>query len=765
MCQEVESVSFVFGGRWRGFPLTSAAGGISAPPAGTERRGNSSCDLVLSASRWCNKVTEPPMLSGPPGLAHMTTVRLTCSCGKSWEHPQGAPVPTDLRSICPVCSLPTPAPFDPLSLFGGSSGGSKLQPLPAPPPVAPPRPHTGSGTYVQLPEEAARSAAESVSAAPGKVVAGFEIMEELNRGGMGVIYKARQVAMNRIVALKAIIPAKLERPGVRERFMAEVKASALLNHPNIVMVYHTDLVGEFPYLAMEYVPGIDLLRLVRGSGPLPVTDAVYYVRQVADGLQHAHEQGLVHRDIKPSNLMVSPGPIGAEGLKGGRPPKVKILDMGLARVISPDGTDSEAGLTQVGMFLGTPDYVSPEQAENSRQADGRSDIFSLGGSLYFLLTGEVPFPGKTLVEKIRKALTEPPPSPMAKRKDVPPLLDSVVRKMLACDPQDRYQNAGEVVTVLDRILRGEGGPVSSARPVMAEPEPLTPLAHVKAHDGGIRGLALTDDGQTLVTAGEDSRVRLWHPTKLQEVKTFLGDFGAVDGMVLSPNGKRFATCATRLTTSEMGVQLWDLATGAEQRRLRGPAANVRCVAISQDSKAIAAGADDSMVWLWIADASGPRTFCLKGHAGPVTALWFVSPESLLSAGMDGTVRQWDLRIGKTKGTLPAGAGPVSAMAFGGKRVAVAGDSLAVRLPTGTFVKFTGHSGSVLCVAFTGDGRLLASGGADRTVRVWSTEDGEELVSYSGHGHPVRSVAFSPDGRSLYSGGGDGTLLRWAVPVI
>jgi serine/threonine protein kinase len=682
----------------------------------------------------------------------MASVRLTCPCGHTWEHPRSDDIPADLRQICPECAVDTKNAVEPAIHNGKSTATAKNETdAPVSTAVAPPVTEAGRTT--------------EATGLIGRVVAGFEILEEINRGGMGIIYKARQLAMKRIVALKAITPAKLEVAGARDRFMSEVHASARLNHQNIVQVYATDLHGPFPYLVMEYVPGIDLLRLVRKRGPLPVADAVYYIRQAAEGLQHASEKGLVHRDIKPSNLIVTPAPIGDPALKTGKLPLVKILDMGLARVVTPEERDTQLDLTQAGLFLGTPDYVSPEQAEDATRADIRSDIYSLGGALYFLLTGEVPFPGKTLVEKIRRALTNPPPSASSKRKDVHPALNAVIRKMMSRNPEERYRTPAEVSAALSRAMRGDAIVVSdSSFEMETEPAP-TAVANVRAHNGALRGLAIAtaSDGPVLVSAGDDSRLRMWKLETLQEVKTFICDLGAVEQLVVAPNGKRAATCAIRLTTSDMAVQLWDLSNGAEYRRLDGPADNIRCVAISPDSKVIAAGSDDSMVWLWSSDQKGPETVCMKGHNGAVTGVAFVSADSMLTSGLDGTVRQWDLRTGKTKGTLPAGVGPLVALAYGGKRVAVAGNTLAVRMPNGKFAKLDGHDGPVLCCAISNDGRLVVSGGLDKTVRLWIAEEATALATFPGHTGAVRSVLFDPSGKAFFSGGDDGVLQRWPVP--
>jgi serine/threonine protein kinase len=643
-------------------------------------------------------------------------------------------------------------------------------------------------TRVATPNFPVTDAESAFTLGPGKIIAGFEILGEINRGGMGVIYKARQQGLDRIVALKVIAPSRLASPEARRRFKQEVVTAAKLNHPNIVTVFQTDVDGPLPYLAMEYVPGIDLSKLVKAHGPLAPMDACHYLQQAAHGLQHAFEAGLVHRDIKPANLMVTPSPLDASVVKTGKLPRLKILDTGLARVVTD--SDAEPGeLTRDGIFLGTPDYVAPEQAEDSRRADIRADIYSLGASMYFLLTGEIPFPGASVVQKLRRQLVEPPPSPRAKREEVSPALDALVRRMMARSPVERPQTPAELIDLLDRVMRGAPIPGEAALPggtplpYLSSPTPGTgshtpfatrsstthaPLGNavVKAHDGGVHGLAVTPDGKSILTGGLDGTIKVWNAVKLKEARVFDGDVGAIEQIALAPNGRWATSCATRLTLPEMRVQIWDTATGRERGNgLKGGMDNYRCVAVSPDGKRLAAGNADKTVWVWSFEAEGPTPVRLKGHTAAVTGVVFArSADSLLTSSLDGTVRQWDLTTGKERGSLNASAGPITGLAFSGKKVAAAGKFLAVRQKTATFTRFDGHDGPVICVTFSPDGQLLASGGADGTVRLWRADDGTELECLIGHTKGVWSISFGPDGGALYSTGEDGHLRRWPVAV-
>ena len=224
------------------------------------------------------------------------------------------------------------------------------------------------------------------------LVGSYRIVDRLGEGGMGQVFKAYHVSMDRLVALKIIAKDRVSNPTAVARFYREVRAVAKLSHPNIVIAFEVNQVGQTPFLAMEYVEGIDLAKLVQQSGPLPIPQACDYIRQAAGGLQHAHEKGLVHRDIKPGNLIVTrPNP--------DKPPIIKILDFGLARFESE--SDHTTRLTQLGKVMGTVDYIAPEQAQNARTADIRADIYSLGCTLFYLLTGKPPFEGEDAVEKIR----------------------------------------------------------------------------------------------------------------------------------------------------------------------------------------------------------------------------------------------------------------------------------------------------------------------------------------------------------------------------
>ena len=276
--------------------------------------------------------------------------------------------------------------------------------------------------------------------AKGLVFGEYVVLDKLGEGGMGLVLKARHKRMKRLVAVKTISKKEIGSPDAVKRFYREVEAAAKLMHPNIVAAHDA---GEFDgthYLVMEYVEGKDLAALVKEKGKLPVPQAIECVMQAARGLQYAHEQGVTHRDIKPSNLLMD--------LKG----TLKILDMGLASISGKgDGSDLDR-LTGSGQLMGTCDYMAPEQAFDTHYADARSDVYSLGCTLFRLLTGQVPYKRETLVQVLMSHRESPIPSLIKARPDVPPELESFYQKMVAKKPEERYQTMTEVLEALEPCL-------------------------------------------------------------------------------------------------------------------------------------------------------------------------------------------------------------------------------------------------------------------------------------------------------------------------
>lgn len=266
------------------------------------------------------------------------------------------------------------------------------------------------------------------------VLGNYVILEKLGQGGMAQVFKAQHRRMKRLVALKELPPAVAKDPLAVKRFQREVEAAAKLAHPNIVTAFDADEANGIHFLVMEYVDGRDLASVVRNEGPLPVGTAIRYIEQAARGLEYAHKKGVYHRDVKPGNLLVD-----GEGT-------IKILDLGLARFRGGGGANSapERALTQSGQILGTVDFMPPEQALNTKHADHRADVYSLGCSLYYLLSSKVLYPGKTIMEKLVAHREKPIPSLREMRQDVPEVFDAVFQKMVAKLPEDRYQSMSEV---------------------------------------------------------------------------------------------------------------------------------------------------------------------------------------------------------------------------------------------------------------------------------------------------------------------------------
>ena len=306
----------------------------------------------------------------------------------------------------------------------------------------------------------------------------YKIVRELGRGGMGVVYLAHNTLMGRDEVLKVMGRNIIEKPGVEERFLREIRAVARLRHANIVTAHTAFRLGEDGIaFAMEYVDGYDLSKLVKSKGPLPVAHACNFVYQAALGLQHAHEEGMVHRDIKPGNLMLT--------RKADRP-VIKVLDFGLAKATREQALDTE--LTREGQMLGTPDYIAPEQTLDAQKADIRADIYSLGCTLYYLLAGNPPFKGTSLFEVLQSHHSVQAKPLSAVRPDVPAELAAVVAKMMAKAPEQRYQTPAEVAKALVPFFKAG----KAAAPEPKNERPPAPARTLIEDPGALGVIQLTE---------------------------------------------------------------------------------------------------------------------------------------------------------------------------------------------------------------------------------------------------------------------------------
>ena len=328
----------------------------------------------------------------------------------------------------------------------------------------------------------------------------YKLIQQLGKGGMGTVFLAEHVTMNRRVALK-IVPRSIAKDRVSlDRFFAEARAIAALDHPNIVQAYSVDNEMDRYFIVMEFVDGQDLQHLVEVNGPLDFDRAADFIRQAAEGLAHAHVRNLVHCDIKPSNLLVN-----NQGV-------IKILDLGLARLKQ---SDEPRGAAAGEPAFGTVDYMAPEQALESADFDHRADVYSLGCTLYFLLTGHPPFPEGSLAQRIVKHQTQEPRDILLERPDTPPQLVEICKRMMAKAPENRYQSAQEVSTALapwqNRSTTATGSQLPLAHLPLAV-KPLDDIALTAAAAGADDWLSLLTGQRTSVAATNGAKTPPADPT-------------------------------------------------------------------------------------------------------------------------------------------------------------------------------------------------------------------------------------------------------------
>ncbi len=636
----------------------------------------------------------------------------------------------------------------------------------------------------------------------------YLLLDRVGQGGMGHVHKAVHERMNRIVALKVLPPLAAMDETLVKRFRREVEVAAKLHHPHIVTAYDADEANGIHFLVMELVDGRDLAVVVAEEGPLDVDAALDCIEQAAEGLAYAHAEGVLHRDVKPANLLVDDSG------------HVKVLDLGLARL------ESSEGLTTTGEFLGTAMTMAPEQCDDVRLVDERSDVYGLGCTLHFLLTGKHVYQAGSAVQMLLSHASAPIPRLRDARPDVPASVDKLFASMVQKRREDRPASMQAVIEGIQAIRAGEA---PSLPPAPAEtrrsPSPRVRRGLVLGGAIGLAALAVfgvwrvlgTSDGQgepsVHAPAGPEPGAATGGERRLEVplLHTLRGHRDAVHAVAVHPDGRRVLSASGDGT-----IGVWDRETGSLLGRLEGHTDSVRSVVCLADGKTVITSSDDMTIRIWDLPTRETRKV-LRGHEAKVRRLALAPDESwLVSASKDGTVRVWDLPagterarrsehdewVGDNRGYLSVAVRP------DGKAFATAAFDRTVRLWDAQSLEVTrvlgpldsdvgmvaysadgshflydleaghvrvmdrdatretaylvGHGDWVYSIACAHRAPIVATGSQDRSIRLWNYETGEFLLSLDGHEYTVGALAFSEDDRLLVSGAGDETVRLWDI---
>lgn len=636
----------------------------------------------------------------------------------------------------------------------------------------------------------------------------FELLEETGRGGMGVVWKARQKSLNRVVALKCLPFAEASSQEFVKRFRAEASAAAGLQHPNIVAIHEVGVHEGRHYFAMEFVAGETLSKIISGE-PLPPKRTARYVSIVAGAIEYAHQHGILHRDLKPSNILID------------AQDQPRVTDFGLAKRL-----DEDSELTVTGQVLGSPNYMPPEQAQGGK-ATRRSDVYALGAILYHCITGRPPFQGARLEEVLRQVVQSEALAPRLLNRDLPADLETICLRCLETDPSRRYATAQELADELNRFLRDEpihaqpvtflqrgwrwcrrkpglasalvsaavllavvavGSPIAAYRINVARAaEQASRLQAEQTAYVAQMNLAQQDWEQNNInrlrrtleeTAGYPRRGFewfFWQQQIHQAQKIFRAHLERVGDVALSPDHSLLATASNDRT-----VKLWEFESGRELGVLEGHMAWVRAVDFSPDGQRILSASNDLTARVWDV-ASRRELLILQGHTGPVLAASF-SPDGRLMAtgGADGTAILWNSVTGKKVRTLDHGD-QIWALAFspdsrrlltaggGGDRLFVSTSDPGAKAQSVRLwelesdtdpLQLAGHEEKIWAADFSSDGKWVVTGSSDGTAQVWNVSTGEQMALMEGHKTRVFSAAFSRDSRRIVTGCFDGSIHVW-----